>query len=248
MSNLRRNMMAAGRRAAVDWKSLYEGLCDQTIAEAVFPDGITSIRYGLFYQCDNLTSVTIPNSVTSIGGFAFCYCSGLTGTLTIPSSVALIDSNAFNGCSRLTQLVIDGNTLTTIQNSAFMNCGLTGDIVLPDSLQIIGSSCFRSMANVTSITVGTGITKIDNFAFYQNSCLSHIIIRATTPPTLGNVNAFNSTNSCPIYVPDESVEAYKAAKNWSALADRIKPLSELGGGKRVVFNWLCGISAERSAA
>ena len=64
---------------------------------------------GIFYSCSMLTSMTIPNSVTSIGSYTFAYCSGLT-SVTIPNSVTSIGSGAFSGCSGLTSIVVEGRT------------------------------------------------------------------------------------------------------------------------------------------
>ena len=85
--------------------------------------------------------MTIPNSVTSIGGYAFRGCSGLT-SVTIPNSVTSIGDYAFSGCSGLTSVTI-GNSVTTIGVDAFYNCsGLTSVISKMENPCYIGSSCF----------------------------------------------------------------------------------------------------------
>lgn len=89
----------------------------------------------------------------------------------------------------------------------------------------IGSYAFSGCSGLTSVTIGNGVTSIGKFAFYDCHALTNITITATTPPTLANVNAFNNKNNCPIYVPAASVEAYKAATNWTSLADRIFAIS-----------------------
>jgi hypothetical protein len=70
------------------------------------------------------------------------------------------------------------------------------------------------------------VETITNMAFANCTALGYIIIDNAVVPTLSHSNAFNQTNNCPIYVPDASVDAYKAAANWSTYASRIKPLSE----------------------
>ena len=83
-----------------------------------------NIHYGSFYNCSNLTSVTIGNSVTSIGEVAFCFCSSLT-SVTIPDSVTSIGNWAFSGCTGLTSVTIP-DSVTSIGNYAFYECtGLT---------------------------------------------------------------------------------------------------------------------------
>ncbi len=88
------------------------------------PNSVTSIGDWAFASCSGLTSVTIPNSVTSIGGYAFSGCSGLT-SVTIPNSVTSIGGYAFSGCSGLTSVTIP-NSVTSIGGYAFSGCsGLT---------------------------------------------------------------------------------------------------------------------------
>ena len=84
------------------------------------PDSVTSIGSSAFYGCSSLTSITIPNKVTSIGYSAFSGCSGLTG-ITIPDSVTTIPSSAFYGCTGLTSVTI-GNSVTSIGDYAFSGC------------------------------------------------------------------------------------------------------------------------------
>lgn len=77
------------------------------IVSITIPDSVTSIGWGAFYGCTGLTSVTIGNSVTSIGGYAFTGCTGLTN-ITIPDSVKYIGDSAFYGCRSLTSINFNG--------------------------------------------------------------------------------------------------------------------------------------------
>ena len=90
------------------------------MTSVTIPNSVTSIESGAYQNCIGLTSVTIPNSVTSIGDYAFRNCSGLT-SVTIPNSVTSIGDNAFNGCSCLTSITIP-NSVTSIGISAFSSC------------------------------------------------------------------------------------------------------------------------------
>ena len=97
--------------------------CDW-LTSITIPDSVTSIGYAAFYGCTGLTSVTIPDSVTSIGNWAFCGCTGLT-SVTIPDSVTSIKYCAFSGCTGLTSVTI-GDSVTSIDDYAFYGCtGLT---------------------------------------------------------------------------------------------------------------------------
>ena len=91
----------------------------------------------------------------------------------------------------------------------------------------IGDSAFAYCDGLKSITIPDSVTSIGSHAFYNCSSLISITITAVVPPTLSNVNAFQDTNNCPIYVPAASVDAYKTANTWSNLADRIEAISEL---------------------
>ena len=110
--------------------------------DIVIPDSVTSIGNYAFYYCDSLTSVTIPNSVTSIGGSAFGYCSSLT-LVTIPDSVTSIGSRAFEYCDSLTSVTIP-DSVTSIGNYAFCNCRSLTSVTIPDSVTSIGIYAFEN--------------------------------------------------------------------------------------------------------
>ena len=101
-------------------------------------------------QCPGAkTSVTIPNSVTSIGGSAFEDCSGLT-SVTIPNSVTSIGYSAFSGCSGLTSVSIP-NSVTSIGNSAFRGCSSLTSVTIPNSLTSIGKRAFSGCSGLTTL-------------------------------------------------------------------------------------------------
>ena len=89
----------------------------------------------LFYGCDSLTTVTLPDSLTTIGDYAFFFCSSLT-TITLPDSLTTIGAYAFSGCDSLTTITLPEG-LTTIGDSAFQWCGSLTTVTLPDSLTTI---------------------------------------------------------------------------------------------------------------
>ena len=145
------------------------GLTSVTIS-----DSVTSIGGEAFRGCSGLTSVTIPDSVTSIGGSAFDGCTGLT-SITIPDSATSIGSSAFSGCSGLTSVTI-GDSVTSIGDSAFYNCSGLTTITIPDSVTSIGSSAFSGCSGLTSVIIGNSVTNIGEYAFKGCSGLTSLTI------------------------------------------------------------------------
>ena len=110
-------------------------------------------------------------------------------------------------------------------NSYNYASGFVKELILPSTIERIDKETLYSTNNMNSVTIGTGVTSIGVNALSDCKGLTSVTIQATTPPTLGaNALARNSTNFV-IYVPAESVEAYKAATNWSSLSDKIQAIS-----------------------
>ena len=118
------------------------------------PDSVTTIGYRAFESCTALTSVTIPDSVTSIGEATFRGCTGLT-SVTIGNSVTSIGNSAFSGCTGLTSVTI-GNSVTSIGNYAFAYCDGLTSITIPKSVTNIGNSAFSGCKGLESIAVERG--------------------------------------------------------------------------------------------
>ena len=211
------------------------------------PDGDNSS--GTFYGCKSLSDVNLHEGLTYIGRSAFAQCTSLA-LIDIPSSVTVIGWNSFMGsaissvnapgateirqgaftdCANLR--TISAPIVTTIGQNAFMGCSSLEQLLLP-LCETIGNVTFRNCTSLTLLEIGANIKSIGTYQFGDYTAvmppnLWAIVVRATTPPTLGSNGWYGTT--CPIYVPDASVEAYKAATNWSAYASRIRPLSEYNG-------------------
>lgn len=127
-----------------------------------------------FQYCTGLTSITIPNSVKSLGYYSFYGCTGLT-SITIPNSVNSIDHDSFSGCTGLTSITIS-NSVMSIASSTFANCtGLTS-ITIPNSVEHIGASAFSGCTGLTSITISNGLKTIEENAFSGCTSLSTVNI------------------------------------------------------------------------
>ena len=131
-----------------------------------------SYGYSPFYN-SKLEEITISNSVTSIGDYAFSGCSGLT-YITIPNSVTSIGNTAFSGCSGLTEVTIP-NSVTSIGNSAFSGCSGLTEVTIPNSVTSIGDRAFYYCDGLTSVTIGNSVTSIGNSAFYDCTSLELVV-------------------------------------------------------------------------
>ncbi|MBQ6306191.1 MAG: leucine-rich repeat domain-containing protein [Bacteroidales bacterium] len=125
----------------------YEATGDLIIPESVSYGGnnyaVTTIGNTAFMYCFYLTSLTIPNSVTTIEEGAFAYCSGFTGDLVIPNSVVTIEPSAFFTCYGFDGDLIIGNSVSTIGAWAFNSCdGMTGVLNIPSNVASIGEDAF----------------------------------------------------------------------------------------------------------
>ena len=123
------------------------------IGNYVVKAGTRVICDDAFYKCSGLTSVTIPNSVTSIGDRAFSGCSGLT-SVTIPNSVTSIGENAFGGCSGITHPIIVNDMFVFLPN------GYEGHYSIPENISIIIGGAFADCSDLTSVTIPNSVTSI----------------------------------------------------------------------------------------
>ena len=161
-----------------------------------------------------MTSVTIPNSVTSIGGVAFYGCSGLT-SVTIPNSVTSIGNSAFSGCSSLTSITIP-NSVTSIGRYAFSDCSGLTSITIPNSVTFIGIATFAGCSSLTSIIIPNSVTSIGNYAFASCSKLENFYCYAENVPSTDGT-AFEESNIAfsTLHVPGSSLSSYKTTAPWS---------------------------------
>ena len=144
------------------------------LTSVTIPDSVTSIESAAFDSCSGLTSVMIGNGVTSIGSAAFEDCIGLT-SVTIPDGVTNIGSSAFWYCSGLTSVTIPDSVMR-IGGDAFCGCSGLTSVTIPDSVTSIGDEAFWGCSNLTSVTIGNGVSNIGHRAFANCSGLTNVVI------------------------------------------------------------------------
>lgn len=127
-----------------------------------------------FHDCDKLTSITIPDGVTSIGWKAFFHCINLV-SVKIPKSVMNIGKEAFCDCRNLTSIDIPDN-ITNIGYHSFCNCYKLASITIPNGVMEIGYGAFYGCSNLSNIEIPESVSSIGDFAFKDCWALTTVII------------------------------------------------------------------------
>ena len=215
-----------------------------TVSTFNFKENTKCIAGSCFNNCTNFSTINIPSTVKYIGNSAFYGCSNLS-QLTLNEGLEIIEHSAFRGCKKLKSVTIP-NSVTTLEGYAFgYNIGLTS-ATIGSGLTSVGDFIFAHCSGITNVSLTEGLTKLGKTMFERCNKLSSVVIPSTieyigdnafincsgltsvtclaeNPPELGTSAVFyNST--CPIYVPAESVDAYKSATNWSTYASRIQAI------------------------
>ena len=131
-----------------------------SLSSVTIPEGVTSIGSSAFSGCSALTSITIPEGVTSIGSSAFSGCSGLT-SVTIPKGVTSIGSSAFADCSSLTSVTIPEG-VTDIGMYAFCNCTKLTSIIIPEGVTILSGTTFQGCTNLSELHIPDSVSYVSN--------------------------------------------------------------------------------------
>ena len=207
----------------VIWYQTFEG-CSR-LSRVTIPQSVTEIRGKAFHGCSSLVSIDIPKGVKSIEYGVFWGCSSLIN-INLPENLLLIEESLFQDCSSLENIHLP-NSVNTIEGDAFNGCTSLRTIDLPSKIIKIPYRCFRGCVNLDTIMIPDKVAEIGSQAFSGCTHLSSIYLKSVIPPLLildwlGKGEHFDGNASDrKIYVPYESLEAYKTAEGWSEYADAI---------------------------
>ncbi|MBP5629056.1 MAG: leucine-rich repeat protein [Bacteroidaceae bacterium] len=188
----------------------------------------------LYLNGEEIISLTIPSSVTSVGQYAFYGLMSLT-SVTIPNTVTSIGASAFSGCSGLTAVHISdlaawcrisfGNAYANPLNIAphlYLNGEEITSLAIPSSITSLTTYAFTGWTGLTSVTIPSTVTKIGNNTFDGCTGLTEVIVERTTPASI-NAYTFRDVPAT-LYVPSSAVTSYQAASYWKNFSD-IQPIS-----------------------
>ncbi len=173
---------------------------------------VTVIKSSAFNRCENLTSIQIPSSVKSIEKLAFSF-SGLT-SITLPETITSLGESIFLQCQSLASANIP-TSITEIPNSLFSRCISLKNITLPSNTTKIGDTAFDGCNALTSINIPSSVTSIGSNALSNCDALKSIYMNTSTPPTAGSNAFYGVFNVAKLYVPVGSKIAYSKANIWS---------------------------------
>lgn len=197
------------------------------IQSVVIRDSVTTVGNYAFAFCSNLSTISLGDSLISIGEYAFFSCT-LLGGATIPDKVITIGDYAFANCDRLSSVEL-GESVESIGDYVFNRCVNLSIVTLSERVKSIGEYAFVDCVSLTSVTIPNSITSIGDYAFALCTGLTSVTCEAIIPPTCGeNVFYEVDKSACVLNVPQESIEAYKKADGWKEFEniEAIEPLTE----------------------
>lgn len=154
------------------------------LTSVTIPDSVTTFKRGAFNSNYDLINIVMPNSVTSIGRNAFAHCSSLTDVI-IPDSVTFLDIGAFYDCTKLTSAVI-GNSVPEIRIGLFNSCDNLSYVSIGNSITNIDDGAFYNCASLNKITIPDSVTHIHYKAFQYSYQLTSVYIEGDAPSLYGS--------------------------------------------------------------
>lgn len=178
------------------------------LSSVTIPSTVTVIGVRCFKECGSLTSIVIPSSVTSLGEGCFKNCSSLA-SIDIPSSVTSLGYECFYGCSSLASIIIP-SSVTSLDWSCFWDCKSLTSITIPASVTSIGSLCFAYCSSLTSIIIPASVESIGGYSTFINCVkLNTIFLKGLSPTS--DYSSMGLSNYVEIKVPAEYLQDSKKA-------------------------------------
>ena len=137
-----------------------------SLQSVILPDTVTTIGSYAFALCYTMEELSLPRDLTNIGESAFSGCRNISNSIVIPEGVTVISESAFASCEKIPSVTLP-NTLKTIGPGAFSNCAALSNFVIPDSVTSIGKGAFYHCSSLQNITIPSGVTEIAKETFAQ---------------------------------------------------------------------------------
>lgn len=183
-----------------------------SLKDISIPNTVANVASNIFYQCYLLERVVVPDSVQIIGSSFLSYCGMLT-YVYLPSTLTSMNYSILSQCHKLKTLRCPN--VSTLPKSFASYMYALKEFVMSDQVVSVGSNAVAHCYALRSLTVGSSVTTIANYAFNYNTSLMELHFKPTSPPTVENSNAFSNINRyCKIYVPTGSLSAYTSATNY----------------------------------
>lgn len=190
------------------------------LTSITLPRNIISIGTAAFDRCKAIISVTIPNSVRYIGYGAFFNCTGLQSAI-LSMNLDSIGKTAFGNCKRLATVTVPFN-MTSIADAVFAGCSGLTSVIIPRGIFSIGGSAFAGCKRLISVKIPGSVISIGCFAFRGCEGLKEIHCKSKTPPKAASYVFDDTSKACKLYVPKGSSANYKSAKEWKGFTTIIE--------------------------
>ena len=184
------------------------------ISTVSLPTGLNYIGIQAFMNCSRMVSIQIPKGITTIGRFAFNDCASLI-SVNLPNSVSQILYPVFEGCNNIAEPVYNKHIF------AFMPRTYSGTYVIPENIVSVAGYAFYNCLLLTKVTLPSSTERIERLAFHDCTALEQVICYAITPPacpkdafTYNDFDEGERITKSTLYVPQESIEAYRNADTW----------------------------------
>lgn len=213
------------------------------MTSVIIPNSVTSFEEGAFYSCSNLQDVTLSRSLKSIGVWAFGYCANIKN-IDIPEGVERLEHAAFAECNGLTNVTLP-NSMKEIGDCAFIRCRLLKHVTIPNGVTTIRDRAFEDCPNLLYVDIPVNVTTIEDAAFRGCSSLRAVYSQKINDiVSIGNIFEGISPE-CKLFTPNGTQEAY-SAKGWTTAV--FKEVIECEDNRAIIDGVLYSVNDEDGTA